>query len=305
MQRILFGLITLALLAPASAEITFPAVEVVPLPYQQIAFEIDGHEVGRYYGGDNVPKPFLYPLIGPAGKRLTTMSHPIDPYGHRHHRSVWVGHRDVNGSNFWEEKDGSRIVMTRLEAYGHEAASAWFRAAHEWRDAQGGLLLREQRTWAVTKLDAGAYYLDLNMVFTPGEKGDVTFGKTSFGLLGIRVTPTMSASLGGGRILNADGALNEAGVHWKKARWVDYAGPVAPNTINGVAILDHPDNPGSPTTWHVRDEGWMGASFTYTAPCILKVGKSLTLRYRIYVHGPGENKDTLEPHWKRFAAEQG
>ena len=87
----------LLLLAGTSfAAPVFPVVEVVPLPYKQMAFEIEGAEVARYHGGTQEPKPFLYPLMGPAGKRLTTMSHPVDPHGHRHHRSVWVGHRDVN-----------------------------------------------------------------------------------------------------------------------------------------------------------------------------------------------------------------
>ncbi|MCF6284282.1 MAG: PmoA family protein [Candidatus Hydrogenedentes bacterium] len=303
MKRVALGMFVLTMTALVQAEASFPTVEVVPRPALQIAFEIDGVEVVRYIAGDSAPKPFLYPLIGPAGKRLTTMSHPIDPNGHRHHRSVWVGHRDVNGNNFWEEKDGSRIVMTRLEAYGHEAASAWFRAAHEWRDAQGAVVLREQRTWTVTRLEAGAYYLDLNIAFSPGDEGDVTFAQTPFGFLGVRVTPPMSVKLGGGRILNSEGALDEAGVHWKKARWVDYAGPVAPRVVNGVTLFDHPKNPGSPTTWHVRDEGWMGASFTYSEARVLKEGEAMTLRYRIYVHGPDEEQDSLESHWKRFAGE--
>lgn len=279
----------------------FPTVEVVPLPYQQIAFEIDGDEVARYHGGDSAPKPFLYPLLGPAGKRLTTMSHPVDPDGHRHHRSVWVGHRDVNGHNFWEEKDSSRIVMTKLEAYANEADGAWFRAAHEWRSAADVVVVREQRTWRISRAEARAYYLDLTMVFTPGDDGPVTFAKTPYGLLGVRVTPTVSVTFGGGRIRNSEGDENEAGVHWKAAKWVDYAGYVAPDTINGATFFDHPENPGFPATYHVRDEGWMSASFTFNAPYVLETGTSLTLNYRIYVHGPDAEPALLNEEWSRFA----
>lgn len=297
-------LFLIALLAPAlatDAQPTFPTVEVVPLPYQQIAFEIGGREVARYHGGDSVPKPFLYPLIGPAGKRLTTMSHPVDPHGHRHHRSVWIGHRDVNGSNFWEEKDASRIVMTELDAYGHDTDAAWFRAAHEWRNADGKTVAREMRTWRVAKQEHGAYYLDLTMVFTPGDDGPVRFAKTPYGLLGVRVTPTVSVTFGGGRILNSEGDTNEAGVHWKAAKWVDYSGFVAPETKNGAAFFDHPDNPGFPATYHVRDEGWMSASFTFDAPYVVESGQSLTLRYRIYIHGPETTADDLDARWDAFA----
>jgi len=287
----------------AAAAPTFPAVEVVPLPERQVAFEIDGREVARYHGGEGAPKPFLFPLIGPAGKRLTALSHPVDPVGHAHHRSVWIGHQDVNGINFWEETEGNTIVMTALEAYGHEGDSAWFRAAHEWRAAAGAVVLREGRRWAVTKGEGGAYSVDLTMTFTPGDGGAVTFGKTPFGLLGVRVVPTMSVSLGGGRIRSSEGDVNEAEVHWKAAKWVDYSGPVAPGVVNGATVFDHPDNPGSPATFHVRDEGWMGASFTYHEPYVIAEGTSLTLRYRIYVHGPEVAAAELDGQWAAFAGE--
>lgn len=296
----LVTLMTVMFTSGTLAAAIFPSVQVVPLPYQEVAFEIDGLEVARYYGADSAPKPFLFPLIGPAGKRLTTMSHPIDPHGHRHHRSVWVGHRDVNGQNFWEENDANRIVMTRLEAYGHETDAAWFRAAHEWRAADGTVVVNEQRTWKMTKLEGCAYDLDLTLVFSAAAD-PVTFGQTPFGFLGVRVVPSMSVAGGGGRILNSEGDLNEAGVHWKAARWVDYSGPVAPDVENGATFFDHPDNPGFPATFHVRDEGWMSASFTYNAPYTLKQGESLTLTYRIFVHGPDEDPAALESHWRRFA----
>lgn len=298
-----FALFSLLLIVPcvSPAAPVFPSVEVVPLPYKQMAFEIDGAEVARFHGGTSEPKSFLYPLIGPAGKRLTTMSHPVDPHGHRHHRSVWVGHRDVNGHNFWEETDGSRIEMTQLEAYGHEEGAAWFRAAHVWKNPAGEVVLKEERTFRVTKQKAGAYYLDLTMLFRVGDKGAVTFGKTPYGLLGVRVSPTVSVTFGGGKIINAEGDENEAGVHWKASRWADYSGPVAPEVINGAAFFDHPDNPGFPATYHVRDEGWMSASFTYDAPYVLEPGASVTLRYRIYVHGSEETPETLDGHWKQFS----
>lgn len=296
---LLIGILALAA-ASVAAEAVFPAVQVVPLPRQEVAFELNGQEVARYYGNTGDPKPFLFPLIGPAGKRLTTMSHPIDPHGHRHHRSVWVGHRDVNGSNFWEETDGSTIAMTRLEAYGHEAESAWFRAAHEWRNADGAVVLNEQRTWTMTRLDNGTYYLDLKLQFTSGGEA-ATFAQTPYGLLGVRVTPTMSVSEGEGRILNSEGELNEAGVHGKAARWVDYSGKVAPEVVNGATFFDHPDNGGFPATFHVRDEGWMCASFTHDAPYTVKSGETLELKYRIYVHGPAVDGASLDRHWEQFA----
>ena len=42
----------------------------------------------------------------------TRLDHPIDPVGHSHHRSIWIGHRDVGGHNFWE--DSSRAGRKTL-----------------------------------------------------------------------------------------------------------------------------------------------------------------------------------------------
>lgn len=295
--------LALALLGAASltAATPFPDVQIVALPDQQYAFEIGGAEVARYIAQGRAPKPYLFPLTGPAGHRLTSMLHPEDPHGHRHHRSVWVGHQDVNGHDFWAEDGGEHITMARVEAHGSTPDRAWIRLAHEWRAEDGAAILAEQRTWAVTRRDAGEYDVDLTLSFTP-TGADVLFGKTPFGFLGVRVAGTMAVKAGG-RVLNDSGATNEAGVHGNSARWVDYTGPVAPGVQNGVTLLDHPGNPGHPASFHVRDEGWMGASFTRNAPYRLSVGETLTLRYRLIVHGPDAGPQALEPHWERFAAE--
>lgn len=101
-------------------------------------------------------------------------------------------------------------------------------------------------------------------------------------------------------MVNSEGYLNEAGIHGNAARWVDYSGPVAPGAVNGITYFDHPENPGFPTTFLVRDEGWMCASLTYGAPCTVTPDAPLTVRYRLYIHGPSAGD--LEVHWNQFAA---
>ncbi len=280
----------------------FPAVRAVPLPGAALAFEVDGQAVAVCHYGTDAPKPYVFPFLGPASHRLTSLAHPVDPEGHCHHRSIWVGHRDVGGANFWEEKEGNRVVFEALEALssGTGAASARFR--HRWETAAGETLLLERREVRVQCVEEGQRYLDLRLEFTAaGEK--VTLGKTPFGFLGLRVAPTMAVRGGAGRALNAEGAENEAGTHWKRSRWLDYAGPVAPGITNGVAVFDHPENPRFPTYFHVRDDGWVGASFCYAEPYDVEAGNPLVLRYRVFAHG-GLGAEDIETHWERFAAEE-
>src|SRR5688572_3582116 len=56
-----------------------PSMQVLPLPNHEISFQRDGHELTRYYFGSQLRRPFLYPIIGPAGQSLTRLGHPHDP----------------------------------------------------------------------------------------------------------------------------------------------------------------------------------------------------------------------------------
>jgi len=292
--------VLLAVCGVGAETFVFPRVQAVPLDGRQCAFEIDGVEAARYHYANNTPKPYIFPLIGPAGRRLTSVSHPVDPKGHRHHRSIWIGHHDVNGVSFWAEDGGARIVSQGIEAYQSGAESAALTMVHPWLGPDGQPLMTEKRTLTVHRLPGGESYLDLVCTWTPAGTS-VMLGKTPFGFLGVRVADTMAVRGGGGSVRNAEGEQNETGVHWKRSRWVDYTGPVAPDETNGIAFFDHPDNPHFPTYFHVRDEGWMGAAFCYEEPYALEPGASLTLRYRLYTHGAEATPEDIERHWKVFA----
>ncbi len=78
-----------------------PAMQVLPLPYDQASFQHDGEELTRYHFGPSLQRPFLYPLAGPEGRSLTRMGHPHEPVTHSHHNLVWIAHQNVAGVNFW------------------------------------------------------------------------------------------------------------------------------------------------------------------------------------------------------------
>lgn len=286
-----------ALLGAQEEGFTYPRAEPVLLPGDMCAFEVDGREAARFHFSG--PKPFIYPLLGPAGRPVTAMLHPADPHGHRHHQSIWVTHYDVAGHNFWGADGPARIEKDEVLAYSAGEAAAWS-VRFSWVVPEAGVLMHEVRTVTLHALDDDEHYLDVAMQFTAAD-APVELGKTPFGFLGVRVTPTMSVRFGGGRVLNSEGQENEAGCHWQRARWIDYAGPVAPGVKNGLAIFDHPENPRFPTTFHVRDDGWIGASFCYETPYTLEPGAPLALSYRLYAHDGAVGVESLEAHWKEFA----
>lgn len=291
---------------PVSTPKPVPAMQVLPLPQQQAAVEWNGREISRYYfGGDN-RRTYLFPLIGPSGKSHTRMGHPRDPNGHSHHNSFWISHHDVNGVGFWNDASSSkgRIVHKRVSRYEDDEDEALIEVENTWVDDAGTKIMEETRAMRFVPQKNGEWLLVVNLVLTPGAgaKEGVTFGKTPFGITGVRMAKTIGVHDGGGRILNSEGALNEPGVHWKQARWVDYSGPITKAESGGVTLFDHPLNPSHPSHFHVRDDGWMGACISYEAPRTIKPGESLKLRYGLWIHGGVPEKDKVDEQFNAFVA---
>jgi hypothetical protein len=132
--------------------------------------------------------------------------------------------------------------------------------------------------------------------------GTVTLGKTPFGMIGVRMAKSIGVHDGGGTIRNSEGAVNEKEIFWKQAKWVDYSGAVANDKLEGITFFDHPDNPNFPSHFHVRNDGWIGASLTFAGPRDIQPNKPLRLHYGLYVHNDIKSADVLETKWKQFSA---
>jgi hypothetical protein len=299
--------------APAAQPV--PRMQVLPLPRDEASVEREGQEISRYYFGRDLFRPFLYPLIGPSGKSLTRMGHPRDANGHSHHNSVWISHHDVGGVGFWNDASSSkgRIVHKRVVRYEDTEEEALIEVVNAWVDdeGRGNTLLEEQRTMRFRPGERRQWLLVLDVVLS-APKEPVILGKTPFGLIGVRMAKTIGVHDGGGTIRNSEGGVNEAGVFWKPARWCDYSGPIAinapdlrdrerPDSTAGITLMDHPINPNHPTVFHVRDDGWMGASLTFDAPRTIEPGTPLNLRYGLWVHGGVPPADRIEAEFAGFA----
>ena len=289
-----------------------PAVQVVPLPYDQASFQVGRLELTRYHFGPTLRRPFLYPVLGPEGRSLTRMGQPSDPHGHRHHYSVWIAHNDVEGVSFWADDSEGRIVTLRVEQYrdgGESSLGASMLVSGVWRDAENRTLLLERRRITVepgSGTDAAENWtmaIDLELS-APGNQA-VTFGQTPFGIIGVRMAKSIGVTEGGGRILNSAGQRNEAEMFRKPARWVDYSGPVTDAAAGGITLMDHPANPNHPAPFHVRDIGWMGACLTLDAPLTIEPGTPLRLRYGLWIHAGVPDRRTIDEIWTAFSRAAG
>ncbi|AGA25565.1 DUF6807 domain-containing protein [Singulisphaera acidiphila] len=281
------------------ASFPFPRVQALP-QVDRASLQVDGVERVGFEFGQGGPRPFIYPVIGPSGAHLTRMGHP-NPVGHEHHRSVWFGHEKVDGTNFWGESTHSDIQVRHKQVLIYQDGPDWagLVADSDWW-AHGHTVMRQRLTLVLEPNADGGFALDLQSRFE-SVGIPVPLDKTNFGFLGVRVAKTISEQFGGGRLTAADGSTGEPAIFGKAHRWVDYSGPSAPDKVEGICYMDHPDNPRYPTHWHVRQDGWMEAAFNLAEPYGLATDHPLDLRYRLLVHAGPADRRALDQAWNSFA----
>jgi hypothetical protein len=275
------------------------------------------------------PHVYFYPLLGPGGEKMTRSwpmeEVPGEERDHPHHKSLWFSHGDVNGIDFWAEqpKDGrpardnvGKIVHDKfLEVKGGDKEGV-ISSLNNWVAPDGSIYLTSKQTFRV--FDTGVpqeRLFDFEVVLTAGAK-DIKFGDTKEGSMAIRVAESMRVTMpkpdrapGKGHMLSSEG-LKDVAVWGKRAKWVDYTGPVNGKTM-GITIFDHPSNHNYPTRWHARDYGLFAANpfssheMDPTTPknsgdVKLAAGKSLTLRYRFLIHEGDAAQGKVAEHAARF-----
>ncbi|MFO7901855.1 MAG: PmoA family protein [Planctomycetota bacterium] len=280
-----------------------PACQIVPLPDHRVAVDIKGTERLRWHFGDQYPRPFFYPLVGPSGASLIRMGHPGAP-NHDHHRGIWFAHHDVLGNDFWSDRTPARIRQIQWLCYEDGDAEARLAVKLGWYDGHDARALLEQEVIAAIQPgEAGETLLEIQTTFIPTSQ-QLEFGQTNFGFLGVRVAKSLSVHFGNGRIRDSEEREGESEIFGKQAAWLDYSGAVA-NRENpseeGITYLDHPDNPGYPSRWHVREDGWMIASACMRAARITSRHSPLTLRYLLHAHGGPLQRDRARALAASFA----
>lgn len=280
----------------------FPRCQVMPLPDHQVAIQIDGTERLRWHFGPNYPRPFFYPFLGPSGYPLTRMGHPGAP-DHDHHRSIWFAHAKVLGIDFWGDNTKARIRQKQWLHYQDGDSEAALAVLLGWYDGHDPKeLLQQELVAAVRPGIDGETFLELQATFRPVAES-LEFGQTNFGFLAVRLAKRISAHFGGGHITNSEGAVGEPAIFGKSARWMDYSGPVLKGGEEGITYFDHPSNPGYPVPWHVREDGWMGASPCLNGPLLTTRKHPLALRYLLHAHRGSADRDRSERVGKEFAAQ--
>ncbi len=287
-----------------------------------------GHFTDYRFKG--APHVYFYPLIGPGGAAMTRNWPMKEVEGeekdHPHHRSLWYSHGAVNGVDFWSESaKAGKIVHDKFIAVQGGRESGVIHSANKWIAPDGSVTMTDERVFRVYNRPNNERLFDFEVTLKAGDK-DIVLGDTKEGSMAVRVNESMRGTLpkekgekgvkvGKGRIalstgISSSGKGDEKA--WgKRAAWCDYSGPVEGKTV-GIAIFDHPTNPKSPTWWHVREYGLFAANpfgvhdFEKqpkgTGDITIPAGKSITFKYRFYIHEGEEVAGKVAERYADYAA---
>jgi hypothetical protein len=104
--------------------------------------------------------------------------------------------------------------------------------------------------------------------------GDLYFGQTKEGGLGMRVHPELE-TFWGGTIRSSTGKIGEKEIYDTLAEWIEVSGTVAGRDV-GVVMMPHPSQPQIP--WFVRNYGLHMHSPRRHAPLRVPAGESTSQR---------------------------
>jgi len=306
----------LILSASALRVVAADGVQITEQP-DKLRVEINGKLFTEYHFGKDAPHVYFYPVLGPGGTPMTRNWPMKEVEGeerdHHHHRSLWFSHGAVNGIDFWAEtpKAGKIVHDKMLEVKGGPTFGI-IRSANKWVAPDGQVVMTDESTFRVQARPDTERLFDFEITLKAGGK-EIVLGDTKEGTMAIRINEAMRLSHGKGKpgtghIVQSTGVRDDA--TWgKRADWCDYHAPLEGKVV-GIALFDHPSNPKHPTWWHVRDYGLFAANpfgihdFERKEPgagnLTIPPGKSLTFKYRFYMHEGDEVQAKVAEHYQEY-----
>lgn len=285
--------------APPAAEVEARGLTVYQLG-PQIWIRYNNRLLTCYRAHRSQKYPYCYPLAGPvSGMSLTdetTLPYP-------HHRSLFFGCDRVNGGNYWQgELETGQILSSGPQVAKATPERVEILDACDWQKPGGPVVMKDRRTITVHVPNDRLRLVDWQIQWRAVE--DVVIEKTNHSLFSMRAALEITPK-GGGELLNAEGDTGEKGTFGKKSAWCGFHGKRAPGfEVEGIALFDHPANPGGLAPWFTRDYGFASPTPMYFVErqWELAAGGSVTLRYRVVLHAGTPKEAGLEELHRAWSA---
>jgi hypothetical protein len=263
-----------------------PTIAIGKRP-KDLQITIGGKSFATYVFEDGpTTRPFFKDIHAPDGSQVTR-NHPPEPQKDladhpTFHPGLWLAFGDLNGADFWRNKDRIRHIGFEEDPRGGPGRGSF---AVKNRYESGGRIIGTEVAHITIGVRPAGYLLLWDSEFTPAH-GNLTFGDQEEMGLGVRMA-TPLAVVKGGRITNSDGLKDEAQVWGRSADWCAYAGTVDGRRV-GVVLMPHLQN--FRRSWfHARDYGLLAANpfgrnaFTKgeKSQIVVKEGETLRLRFGV------------------------
>jgi hypothetical protein len=262
---------------------------------------------------------YFHPLYSPSGARLTD-DFPSD---HLHHRGMfWAWPKAMAGErpmDTWT-LDGCRQHHESLEVKEATAERVLVEARSVWLfdDAPEKPQLRERVKFAVSSATDTEFTIDFELTLENLSGTDFTLaGETDDdkGYGGFCLRPASAVEVpylkrqepehSPYRFLAQGGAVTED-VLRLESPWcaVDFPTNAETGARGGMAIFQHPSNPGYPHAgWMLRHYGFLGQSWPHLQPHTLAPGARVTLRYRVLLFDGAAAERGIEPRYAAYLRE--
>ena len=211
----------------------------------------------------------------------------------------------VNGTGYWHSDLGGGRIISKGPRLGKcTPVSVEILDQCEWTPPRGEAVMTDQRKFTITVENPKLRFIDAQITWKAA--ADVTITQTNHSLFALRAAPDITP-WGGGTLINSEGQTGEKDTFGKPASWCAYFGrrKCAADVVEGIALLDHPQNPWAPCRWFTRDYGFISPTpFQFLdrkKPWQLAAGRSVALRYRVVLFAGNPEEAGLKGIWKSWS----
>ena len=301
MFRKTFILASLILLSTSIAGHSQSKVSAVKIG-NRIDISISDRLFTQYHFAENEKYPLFYPVNGPSGFTVTSMRNSLYP----HHSSLFFGCDRVNGGNYWQQGlDRGQIKSLRAEILETGSDKVVIENECIWTRPGAESPIKDIRIITISSPQNNIFQIDfevrMDMLM------DVEILKTNHSFFSGRMAHDLAVSAGG-VMTNAEGDMGEKGdegTFGKRSPWMDCYG-TRNGITEGMAIMQHPDNPWYPSPWFTRDYGFFSPTPMYwpedDKSTTFKKGESLVLKYRVIIHAGDTQEAKIKELFNEFKA---
>ncbi|HIN32165.1 TPA: hypothetical protein EYM82_25155 [Candidatus Poribacteria bacterium] len=241
-------------------------------------------------------RPYIHPLSLAGGSVCLTED---SPWHHPWQHGIQTGFHGVNGCDFWlDPGQHPDLPIGTIEPNSPRISgatpSSWTIEATWWH-TDGSLLLVEQQIWSLSVVGEHLF-LDLDWLLQAIP--DIHIEQHAYGGLFIRMPFRRDY---GASVFNSAGHQGDD-TEQQAAAWVNLHMPIEDSHVGGgIAVLDHPTNPGHPVKWRVDGQRGINPAPCIPSPIELPAGSAIHYCYRLILHSAPMSFDQVDELWLRYA----